>query len=253
MSTSSTIGALGEASGGFSELLATMARLRRPKDGCPWDLEQTHASLRHTLLEESYEALEALDSADPTAMAEELGDLLIQVVFNAQIGSDEGTFTIREVVRTATEKLRRRHPHVFGDVKVATADEVKRQWDAIKAEERQAKGQRERSPLDGVPKTMPALAYAQAVQSRAARAGLDGQGPVSTPQMMAEELARLKASAPDRREEGLGDLLFSLVGAAREMGVEAEEALRRAKGRFYRWAAHTDESGAARAGAQPPG
>lgn len=253
MSTSSTIGALGEASGGFSELLATMARLRRPKDGCPWDLEQTHASLRHTLLEESYEALEALDSADPTAMAEELGDLLIQVVFNAQIGSDEGIFTIREVVRTATEKLRRRHPHVFGDVKVATADEVKRQWDAIKAEERQAKGQQERSPLDGVPKTMPALAYAQAVQSRAARAGLDGQGPVSTPQMMAEELARLKASAPDRREEGLGDLLFSLVGAAREMGVEAEEALRRANGRFYRWAAHTDESGAARAGAQPPG
>ncbi len=234
MSTSSTA----EVADDFSELLAVMARLRRPQDGCPWDLEQTHASLRHALLEESYEALEALDSADPSAMAEELGDLLIQVVFHAQIGSDEGTFTIREVVRTATEKLRRRHPHVFGDVQVATADEVKLQWDEIKARERQAKGQGERSPLDGVPKTMPALAYAQAVQARAARAGLDGRSPASTPPAMAEELARLKAAAPARREEGLGDLLFSLVGAAREMGVEAEEALRLANGRFYRRAAH---------------
>jgi MazG family protein len=220
-------------SSGFDDLLSTMARLRNPQGGCPWDLEQTHGSLQHTLLEECYEAMEALASADPADMVEELGDLLIQVVFHAQIGADEGSFTIADVVRGANDKLRRRHPHVFGDAHVDTSDEVKQQWDAIKSDERRAKGQGERSPLDGVPKSMPALAYAQAVQGRVARAGIGPQEP-SAP-AIADRMARLENSSPGGREREFGELLFAIVDEARREGVEAEEALREANGRFYEW------------------
>ena len=205
--------------GEFDTLLATMRRLRTPGSGCPWDLEQTHGSLRNTLLEESYEALEAIESGQPAQMIEELGDLMFQTVFHAQIGADAGTFAIADVIRHLNEKLIRRHPHVFGDAAASTAKEVIGQWERVKAAERSAKGQAERSMLDGVPKAMPALAYAQAVQERAARAGF-------------EEGAETAALGPSTEAE-LGERLFALVADARRQGLDAEEALRGANRRFH--------------------
>ena len=226
----------------FGSLLATMRRLRHPQGGCPWDLQQTHASLRPTLLEETYEALDALDSGDPSAMAEELGDLLLQVVFHAQIGTDEGTFTIRDVVRRVNEKLRRRHPHVFGEALAATAEEVKAQWEEIKAEERRADGQGERSALSGVPKAMPALAYAHAVQSRAARVGLEGDDLDGMLARAGRALRSLQESpSQERRERELGELLFAVVDAARGMGLEAEDALRGVSSQFSERFARMEE------------
>ena len=208
----------------------------------PWDLEQTHASLQHTLLEESYEALEALGSGDVDAMVEELGDLLMQVVFHAQIGVDNGTFTMADVARGATEKLVRRHPHMFGEEQVSTAEEVKRRWDQIKAQEREERGQSERSMLDGVPKTMPALAYAQAVQERAARVDMtDRDAP--RPALVATELAAVAgAEGPQRAQEQLGEALFSLVNAARDLEIEPEEALRIANRHFYERVCRVEET-----------
>ena len=218
----------------LGRVLETMQRLRNPQGGCPWDLEQTHASLQHTMLEECYEAMEALASGDTQAMVEELGDLLIQVVFHAQIGSDNGTFSLADVARCASEKLVRRHPHVFGDEHFSTPEEVKRRWDQLKALEREAKGQAERSILDGVPATMPALAYAQAVQDRASRAGLHGE--LSPKEDRATMTLKDVTNQPDleKRQEAFGCLLFGLVGSARESGVDAEQALRSANWSFYR-------------------
>ena len=204
----------------FAALLETMRLLRDPQDGCPWDVEQTHQSLQHTMLEESYEAMEAIGFGSVPDMVEELGDLLIQVVFHAQIGVDNGTFAIADVVRYANEKLVRRHPHVFGDAQAATAEDVKHQWDQIKAVERREKGQDQRSILDGVPRTMPALAYGQATQERVARAGFDP---------LQHGLAQIGVT----QKEQLGGALFALVEAARTAGVEAEEALRSANQGFY--------------------
>ena len=227
-------GPVQEDLGDFDSLLAIMRWLRNPKDGCPWDIEQTHRSLRHTLLEETYETLEALDSEEPGQMVEELGDLLVQVVFHAQIGQDNGTFTIQDVIRGINEKLLRRHPHIFGDAQVADSSEVKVQWDQIKAQERQDKGQADRSALDGVPKSMPALAYAQAIQGRATRAGFEWEEDTQVLAKVAEEVEELQhAASREEQERELGDLLLSVVNASRRMGVEAEEALRGANNRFY--------------------
>ncbi len=219
----------------FDRLLETMRHLRDPDGGCPWDLEQTHASLRDALLQECYEAIDALTSGEPAALVEELGDLLLQVVFHAQIGADEGTFTMEDVVSGLNDKLVRRHPHVFGKASARTAEEVKGLWERLKAEERQAKGEGERSMLAGVPSTMPALAYAQAVLARARRAGFDWDDPDAAFDKVAEELAELRdATSAARREEEFGDLLFALVGAGHRLGIDAEQALRGASGRFYR-------------------
>ena len=221
-----------EGLGQLDALLETMRRLRAPVDGCPWDLEQTHASLQHTLLEESYEAMEALESGDVPDMVEELGDLLIQVVFHAQIGADDGTFTIADVARHANDKLVRRHPHVFGHEEADTPEAIKLKWDQVKAQEREAKGQADRSLLDGVPKTMPALGYAQAVQERAARSGLvREEGGMD--QLSSEAQAIADLPTQEQREARLGELLFSLVDASRAWGVEVEDALRGANRRFY--------------------
>ena len=217
----------------FDRLLETMRRLRDPETGCPWDLEQTYASLRDPLLQETYEALDALTAGEPTALVEELGDLLLQVVFNAQIGADEGTFTIDDVVSHLDAKLVRRHPHVFGDATARTAEEVKGLWERLKATEREAKGEGERSMLAGVSMNMPALAYAQGVVSRARRAGFDWDDPDAVFDKVAEELAEVReAESPKRREEELGDLLFAMTAAAHRMGVDAEQALRGANARF---------------------
>lgn len=219
----------------FDDLLATMRRLRDPDGGCPWDLEQTHESLRDALLEESYEVLDALTAGDPARLIEELGDLLLQVVFHAQIGADEGTFDIEAVVEQLNAKLLRRHPHVFGGGAARTASEGVGQWERVKAAERAARGEAGQSMLAGVSASMPALAYAEAVLGRARRAGFDWDDPDRSFEKLSEEIEELRtADSPQRREEEFGDVLFALVGAAHRMGVDAEQALRGANGRFYR-------------------
>ena len=197
------------------ELVAVMRRLRRE---CPWDAKQTHATLAPHLLEESYEALEALESGDPDALREELGDVLLQVMFHAEVASErtDGTgYTIDDVAEGIAAKLVRRHPHVFGDVTVSGADEVKQNWDAIKAAEREAKNGAPGSVLDGVPFGQPALALAAQLQRRAERAGVPS------------ELAGLDGA------EGLGAELFAMVARARAAGLDPELELR-AAARAYR-------------------
>ena len=209
----------------FEGLRAVVARLRSPDGGCPWDLEQTHETLKRYLLEEAYEAIDALDDGDPHRLAEELGDLLMQIVLHAQVAEDNGDFAIEDVVRSIAEKLIRRHPHVFGDVTVSGSGEVLRNWDTLKKQERG-----DQPLLDAVPKAMPALAQAQSLQSRAAKAAL------FAPPAGADEVARALTSfanaIADDAQTRLGELLFATVALAREHEVDAEEALRLALRRF---------------------
>lgn len=220
------------------ELAAVMSRLRRE---CPWDAKQTHESLAPHLLEESYEALEALESGDPDALREELGDVLLQVMFHAEIASErtDGTgYTIDDVAGGIADKLTRRHPHVFGDVSVSGADEVKQNWDAIKAAERVAKGRGPGSVLDGVPFGQPALALAAQLQRRAERAGVPAELGDLTGADRLSEPERLK-SAPeasakhDAPVSEIGAQLFALVARARAAGRDPELELR-AAARAYR-------------------
>ena len=205
-------------------------RLRDP-GGCPWDGEQTADSLKRFFLEECYELVEAIEQRDPRKTAEELGDVLFNLLFQIKIGVEDGTFDEAEVFGTVIEKLVRRHPHVFGDVDVADSTEVKTNWDQIKRGERSGD---DASILDGVPRTMPALAYARSVQERAARTGFDWEDADGVIEKLAEEVTELrKAPSQAEIERELGDVLFSLVNAARWMGVEPEEALRHANARFF--------------------
>jgi len=220
----------------FETLVRIVARLRAP-DGCPWDRQQTHASLRPNLLEECYETLEAIDRNDPEGLKEELGDLLVQVAFHCQIAQETGQFTWADVFRQVNGKLVRRHPHIFGSARVSSAREVEEQWEALKRRERS-----EGSLLDGVPPTMPALAYAQAISRRAARAGFEWEDLDGVLEKVAEELQELRqARDPAERERELGDLLFTLVNLARWLEVDAESALRNASRRFYRRFAYMEE------------
>ncbi|MDA1173684.1 MAG: nucleoside triphosphate pyrophosphohydrolase [Chloroflexi bacterium] len=230
-------------SAGFGALLATMRALRDPDTGCPWDLVQTYETLRGTLLEETYEALEALASGDTGALVEELGDVLLQVVLSAQIGSDAGTFNIADVVDFLNRKLVRRHPHVFGEAHAKTAAEGIGHWERMKATERADKGQADKSMLDGVPKAMPALAYANAVLGRARRAGFDWDNPDAIFDKIGEELRELAAEdSPARKEEEFGDVLLAAVGAAVRMGIDPEQALRGANARFYERFTHVERA-----------
>lgn len=229
---------LAPAPGGLVGAVHTMHRLRSE---CPWDRRQTHTSLVKNLIEESHELAEALaalpegDEPDYMALAEvedELGDVLLQVLFHAAIGREDGTFDIDDVGERLRLKLVRRHPHVFGDVEVSSADEVKRNWDRIKAEERGDDGPA--SALDGVPSGMPALPRAAKIQNRAAKVGFDwpDRGPVL--EKVREELAELEADLEDpaRAEHELGDLLFAVVNLSRHLRIDPEVALRRATARF---------------------
>jgi tetrapyrrole methylase family protein/MazG family protein len=219
---------------GFQE---TIARLRAP-DGCPWDREQTHQSLRSALLEEAYEALTALDLEDTGALREELGDLLLQIVMHAQIAVEAGTFNMADVIATIDAKIKHRHPHVWGEVAVSTAKEVLPLWEALKAEERHSRGQTgkpQQSLLDGVPKTLPALAQADAYGRRAARVGFDWPDADGVVEKIAEEIEEVRAAAKNEEREGeLGDLLFAVVNWARWLDVDPEVALRQANARFAR-------------------
>lgn len=217
-----------EQLGRFETLVQIVARLRAP-DGCPWDREQTHRSLRRNLLEECYEALEALDRDDPHRLAEELGDILVQVAFHCQIAKERGEFTWEEVFRRVNTKLLSRHPHVFGQATASTPREVEEQWEAIKRRERGPS-----STLEGIPRTMPALAYAQAISHRAARVGFEWGDLKGVLEKVREELGELQeAEDQPSREREVGDLLFTVVNLARWLGVEAESALREANQRFY--------------------
>lgn len=234
----------------FEELVSVMARLRAP-DGCPWDREQDHVTLKPYLLEEAYEVLEAVDAGDDDALCAELGDVLLQVVFHAQVATDEDRFTVDDVCRAITDKLRRRHPHVFGDLEVDDAEQVVTNWDAIKRAERTGDGPPP-SALDGVPKVLPALQRALRVQERARRVGFDWERVDGPLDKVAEEFDELRSAwqqvdADDAAtrapvEEEFGDLLFALVNTARFLQVQPEEALRAAVGKFERRFRRVEES-----------
>jgi tetrapyrrole methylase family protein/MazG family protein len=216
----------------LESFLELIAHLRGP-DGCPWDREQDHQSLRPNLLEEAYEALEAIDQDDPRAMQEEFGDLLLQIVLQTQIASEYGEFKMSDVIRGIYTKLIHRHPHVFGELDLAESDAVIKNWEAIKAQERQRNGENEKGLLDGVPGTLPALTQAETYQKRAARVGFDWEDLEGVLAKIPEEIVEIRKSPdPGRQAEEIGDLLFSVVNVARWLEVDAESSLRGANQRF---------------------
>ena len=221
----------------FDELVEIMAHLRSP-DGCPWDRQQTHATLKPYLLEEAYEALEAIDQGDGDELCKELGDVLLQVVFHAQIAAEEERFDIEEVGRAIVDKLVRRHPHVFGEVEVDGSDQVLRNWEQIKKQERQEQGEQSPSLLTGIPKQLPALMRAQRIQSRASRQGFDWEqidGPLDKVEEEFAELRQAQATGKvEAIEDEFGDLLFALVNTGRFLKVAPEQALRHSTDKFER-------------------
>jgi MazG family protein len=231
----------------FERLVAVQARLRAP-NGCPWDREQTHRSLRTYLIEEAYEVLEALESGNDAKFAEEMGDLLLQIVFHSQIASEEGRFTVADVIREIHDKMVRRHPHVFGETRAKSSAEVLRNWEHIKAEERRtnesANSERggeasvETSLLDGVSHALPATLEGFQLTRRAARIGFDwndAAGVIAKMQEEAEELcSELKHGNHAKIEEEVGDLLFAAVNVARFLHIDPEIALKNANAKFSR-------------------
>ncbi|MCI0344931.1 MAG: nucleoside triphosphate pyrophosphohydrolase [Chloroflexi bacterium] len=223
------------------------ARLRQP-DGCPWDREQTHGTLRKHLLEEAYEVYDALEGGATRELAGELGDLLLQVILHAQLAAEAGVFDLADVQGSIARKIVRRHPHVFGDAVAQTAADVTRQWERIKADERAAAAAEAaestdadgdivaaRSALDGISPSLPALAASQEMQERAAALGYDWPTLGGVLDKVTEELAELRAAASaDEQREEFGDLLFVIVNAGRRLGVETEAALRAANVKFRR-------------------
>ncbi|HXN91200.1 MAG TPA: nucleoside triphosphate pyrophosphohydrolase [Candidatus Sulfotelmatobacter sp.] len=226
-------------SDGIAAIFEVVHRLRAP-GGCPWDREQTHESLRPYLLEETYELLEAIDSGDDAKMMEELGDLLLQVAMHAEIASEEGRFDAATVSEAVAAKMVKRHPHVFGDVSVANADEVLRNWEHQKMHESRKAGNNE-SVVDRVPSSLPALAWTLGLQKRAARVGFDFASPLAAAESVAEEARELaEAPDPDQAFDEMGDLLFAMVSLARSMKINPEDALRVAGQRFRKRFAATE-------------
>jgi len=210
----------------FESFQEIVAHLRAP-NGCPWDKEQTHESLRKNLLEESYEAVAAIDAGDFNAMCEEFGDMLLQIMLHSQIAGEEGRFTANDVVKGIYDKIIRRHPHVFGEVKVGGVDGVLQNWEKLKELERKSNGQREKGMLDGVPIALPALSQALEYQDRAARVGFDWPVIEGVLNKVREEIEEIKkAETESELEDEIGDLFFALVNLARWKKVDAEAALR---------------------------
>ena len=232
-------------------LLDIMAKLRAP-DGCPWDKKQTHSSILNCLIEEAYEFVDAVENGDVPNMKEELGDLLLQVVFHAQMAQEGGTFDFADIVEVISEKLVRRHPHVFGEAQVETAEGVQKQWDEIKQQEKSGKGPAQpEGPLGSIPKGLPALLKAEKIQKRAAQTGFDWPDWRGPWDKVVEELGELKEVAeqaakadpagtlgskgpgdPDRLESEFGDLLFAAVNLGRFFKLDPEKALARANRKF---------------------
>ncbi len=218
----------------FETFQDVIAHLRAP-DGCPWDRQQTHLTLRKHLLEESYETLSALDEENPEKMREEFGDLLLQIVLNAQIGSEYGEFTMTDILKGIHDKIVRRHPHVFGEVKVDGVGDVLSNWESIKKDERNKKGEGQKSLLDGIPVALPALSQAQEVQERAARVGFDWPEIDGVLEKIREEIEEVRsAENVEQLSDELGDLFFALVNLARWKKVDAEAALRGTTLKFKR-------------------
>src|SRR5579864_3326404 len=229
----------------FEKLVALQARLRA-RNGCPWDREQTHQTLRTYLVEETYEVLDALESGDDAKFANEMGDLLLQIVFHSQIAAEEGRFTAADVIREVHEKMVRRHPHVFGEKRAKDAEEVLKNWEQIKAQERHAEKEKdgsaaagaEKSLLDGVPRTLPATLEGLQLTKKAARVGFDWENAAGIFEKMREECAELRHALDKKQsaevEEEVGDLLFAAVNLARFLKVDPEIALKRANQKFSR-------------------
>lgn len=235
-----------------------MERLQEP-DGCPWDIEQTHQSLKPYMIEEAYEALDAIDSGDDTAIAEELGDVLLQVVFHSVLAKRTGRFSVDDVSRTAAEKMVRRHPHVFGEAQANTAADVLKNWEKVKSVERREKAENESGgaadsdsakvlpgTLDGVPVHLPALLRAQRIQEKAARVGFDWTDIEPVLDKVAEETRELKAAIATRdkarMEDEMGDLLFTLVNVSRFLKINAEESLRSTCAKFQKRFSQIEQS-----------
>jgi tetrapyrrole methylase family protein/MazG family protein len=230
----------------FERLVRLIAKLRAP-GGCPWDREQTHQTLKPMTLEEAYEVLEAIDAGDPEELRSELGDLLLQVVFHADMAQEAGTFDVDGVVAAITDKMVRRHPHVFGEDDASTPAEVLRNWEALKAAERAAKGkdQGPASMLDSVSKAHPALMEAFQMTTKVSRVGFDWPHAEAAMGKLEEELGELRAAAragagTKAIEEELGDLIFSAVNVARLLGVDPESALKAANRKFRRRFRHVE-------------
>lgn len=215
-----------ESLGDFATLRAIIAYLRSPR-GCPWDRQQTHSTLRENLLQECYEVLEAIDKGEPSQLCSELGDLLMQVLLQAQIAQEAGEFTLEEVIEGISQKLIRRHPHVFGGAPVKSSEEVAEQWERLKQKEGA-------SILENIPRSLPALAFSQEVQSRVARLGFDWEELEGVIEKLAEEVRELLSATEEGRGSEFGDLLFTLANIARRVGVDLESALRQANDRFCR-------------------
>ena len=234
---------------GFARLVEIMARLRAP-GGCPWDCEQNFDTIKPYLLEETYEVMDAIDARDWSGLADELGDLLLQAVFFAQMASEEGRFDIADSLLAINSKLVRRHPHVFADGDAKTSGDVLRRWDEIKATEKESKGvPPSKGLLAGVPRSLPALVEAQKIAAKAAGAGFDWEDIVQVFDKLREELAEIDAARatgnPAEIEDEIGDLLFVVVNIARFLKVDPEQALRKTNSKFRRRFAHVEEGLAA--------
>jgi ATP diphosphatase len=229
----------------LDRLLQIMARLRDPQHGCPWDREQDWASIAPHTIEEAYELADAIARGEPEAVRDELGDVLFQVVFQARIAQERGLFDFEAVARTIADKLERRHPHVFGDARIETAEAQTQAWEEHKRAERAARGQGT-GALDGVTLGLPALTRANKLGSRAAKVGFDWPDAVAVLDKVDEEIAELRhelaTGAVDKAREELGDLLFALTQAARHLGIDPEAALRDANGKFERRFRHVEAS-----------
>ncbi|MEJ0061081.1 MAG: nucleoside triphosphate pyrophosphohydrolase [Terricaulis sp.] len=237
-------------------VLDVMARLRAPEGGCPWDVEQTFATIAPYTIEEAYEVADAIDRGDMSGLKEELGDLLFQVAFHARMAEEQGAFIFADVANGLAAKMKARHPHVFGEAEMRTADEQTRAWETLKAKER-AKKRPDASLLDDVPMALPALMRAEKLTKRAARIGFDWPGPEQVLEKLDEELAelaeaRVNADA-DAMAEEMGDILFVMANLARKLGVDPEEALRRANAKFTSRFQHIERklADAGRSGVQP--
>ena len=228
----------------IERLLEIMAKLRAP-DGCPWDREQTHESLKSDLIEEAYEVIDAIESGNSSDLEEELGDLLLQVVFHSEIAAGEGRFQFDAVANGISDKLVRRHPHVFGTVEVSGAGEVLQNWDAIKKAEKQGEDEKPSSIVSGIPKHLPALQKAHQIQKRAARAGFDWEHIDAVFEKLHEEIDELKEAIQSNQEEAvrdeLGDLLFSVVNVSRFLGHNPEEILNQNVKKFVSRFQHVED------------
>lgn len=213
-------------------LRVIMAALRTPGSGCPWDIDQTFSSIAPYTIEEAYEVADAIARNDKKELCEELGDLLLQPVYHAQMAAEEGSFTLNDVLEGVNRKMIRRHPHVFGDEKARSAGVAKGFWELNKASEKS--GKKPEATLSGVAQALPALMRAFKLQAKAARAGFDWPHVDQVYEKISEEVAELQAAPEEKREEELGDLLFALVNLGRHYGIDAEEALRKASRKFER-------------------